>query len=85
MTTEAPWADTDVLDRLRGCGGDPSSEDIADAIAEIQRLRGERERIAQAIEALPIYNGGEYDITPSYSLGYQLARKHGARIARADS
>lgn len=40
MTTEAPWADRDILDRLRGSHCDTlSGEDLDDAIAEIQRLR----------------------------------------------
>lgn len=37
--TQPPWADRDIVDRLRGCGGEPSSEDLADAVAEIERLR----------------------------------------------
>lgn len=46
--TQPPWAGRDILDRLRGCGGEPSSEDLADAIAEIERLR------AREVESLPM-------------------------------
>lgn len=40
MTTEAPWAGRDILDRLRAATFDSvTAEDLADAVAEIERLR----------------------------------------------
>lgn len=43
MTTEAPWADRDILDRLRTATFDSvTAEDLRDAVAEIERLRAER-------------------------------------------
>lgn len=38
--TDAPWADRDILDRLRGASFDSvTAEDLRDAVAEIERLR----------------------------------------------
>lgn len=48
MTTQPPWAGRDILDRLRGATFDSvSAEDLADAVAEIERLR------AKAGESVP--------------------------------
>lgn len=42
MTTDAPWADRDILDRLRAATFDSvTAEDLRDAVAEIERLRRE--------------------------------------------